>query len=192
MKLGSHNTMTYLTPKRWYMRPFSFIARCQQITIKQQYDMGIRLFDLRISFDNKGMPVFSHGMMDYKGNNIYNVAKFLNDMARLEMDVIHVRVILERDNDVLDKDRFTTLCSMLEEKFRYVAFFDGRYKKTWETLYEFKSEEPTYIDRYSSTTWKKWDDWLPWLYARLMNNKNKKIFIPKNTFQYLFIDFVDI
>nr|DAH01868.1 MAG TPA: hypothetical protein [Crassvirales sp.] len=29
MKLGTHNSMSYLKPKRWWMRPFHFIAKCQ-------------------------------------------------------------------------------------------------------------------------------------------------------------------
>ena len=31
MKKGSHNTMTYLKPSKWYLYPFIFIAKCQLV-----------------------------------------------------------------------------------------------------------------------------------------------------------------
>ena len=46
MKLASHNTLSYLSPRKFYLKPFKFIARCQSKTIEEQYsNYDIRFFD---------------------------------------------------------------------------------------------------------------------------------------------------
>lgn len=37
-------------------------------------------------------------------------------------------------------------------------------------------------------TWKKWDDWYPWLYAKIMNKKN---IAKADTKKWLLLDFVE-
>lgn len=51
MKLASHNSMTYLPIKKWWLKPFRFIAQCQNKTIEEQYQAGVRMFDIRIAFN---------------------------------------------------------------------------------------------------------------------------------------------
>jgi hypothetical protein len=38
MKIASHNSFTYLRPRRWYMRPFAFMARCQRWPLLRYLD----------------------------------------------------------------------------------------------------------------------------------------------------------
>ena len=62
--IGTHNSMTYLRPHKWYgwfMIPF---ARCQRKTIEQQWNDGARCFDLRIRFTRQGEPYFAHGLYE--------------------------------------------------------------------------------------------------------------------------------
>ena len=55
MLLGSHNSLSYLSPMKWYMIPFHFMAKCQSVDYKTQYEKyGIRLFDIRLWFNEKG------------------------------------------------------------------------------------------------------------------------------------------
>ena len=67
MNIGSHNSLSYLRPKKWWMRPFHFMARCQDIDFVDQYILGARVFDLRISFDRKhfGKVQVRHGSMEF-------------------------------------------------------------------------------------------------------------------------------
>lgn len=63
MELGSHNSLTYLPVKQWYLKPFKWVAKCQSKTIDEQFcDYGVRLFDIRVKFNN-GEPVVAHGFM---------------------------------------------------------------------------------------------------------------------------------
>ena len=183
MKIASHDTMTYLPPKKWYLYPFRFVARCQSKTIQEQYeDYGIRMFDLRISFTKDFHLEFRHGLIAYKGS-VKNILKYLNSKGDT-----YVRLIYEKgEYDLL----FTHLCKRLEEKYPNIKLFGGIKKKGWKTLYTFKNN-PSYEDKYSSNNYKGTtgtilDDWFPWLYAFFNNKKNIKKGTDK---EFLMIDFV--
>lgn len=190
MKLASHDSMTYLPPKKWYLYPFRFMARCQSKSIEEQYEKyGIRMFDLRIAFDGL-QPEFRHGVIAYKGN-VDNILKYLNNKKDC-----HVRLILEEyydDKNSINEDLFKMFCDTWEQKYNNIRFFGGIRKRDWKTLYKF-DYNPTYEDKYSSnnkngTTGTILDDWFPYIYARLMNKKNIKKGTEK---EWLMIDFVHI
>ena len=66
MILGSHNSWTYLTPKKWWMKLISFTAKCQDYHIYDQYyRYGVRCFDLRVRFNSDGKAIISHGIIEY-------------------------------------------------------------------------------------------------------------------------------
>lgn len=183
MKIASHDTMTYLPPKKWWLYPFRFMARCQSKSIQEQYEnYGIRFFDLRISFDKNLKPEFRHGLIAYKAN-VDKILNYLNDKG----DVI-TRLIYEKgDNTFLFKE----FCAKVEKKYPNIKFCEGRKKKGWEVYYDFKNN-PSYEDKYSSNNYKGTtgtilDDWFPWLYARFHNKKNVARGTNKD---YLMIDFV--
>lgn len=190
-KLASHDSMTYLPPKKWYLYPFRFMARCQSKTLQQQYeDYGIRMFDIRISFDKNGKPEFRHGLIAYKGD-VAEHFKYLNSKKR-----VAVRLILEEymdDKSDIQEDNFIDYCSHLESTYKNIKFFGGIRKRDWKTIYNFKYN-PSYDNKYSSnntndTTGTILDDWFPWIYAKFNNKKN----IEKGTDKpWLFIDFVNI
>lgn len=182
MELGTHNSMTYLKPKKWYLYPFQFIARCQNKTIEEQYEKGIRLFDFRITYDKNNIPEFRHGLMAYKGN-VYKILECLNS----KKDSIKIRIILEESkanisNETLfikDIHRFKTL-------YPYLTFYEGRRKFDWKKITDLPDLEVTQI--VSSMQGNKIDDLWPWLYAHFMNEKNLKLY--KDTDKNILIDFI--
>lgn len=188
MKLGTHNSMSYLPPKRWYMCPFRFIARCQSQPIDKQYSLGARMFDLRISFDDKGNPEFRHGAMAYKGI----VEEYLQYLNSKDIP-LYVRVILENSRYTKDKSKqselFVQFCTRLEKTYPNLKFFCGRRKFDWNLVYKFSTDDPQITQLISSMTWKIWDDWFPWLYARFMNKKNIANFSKD---EWVLIDFIEI
>ena len=70
--IGTHNTMSYLPPKRWWMRPLRVFARCQRKTLAEQIAAGAQVFDLRVYRDN-GYWCFAHGLVKFKGATLYGV-----------------------------------------------------------------------------------------------------------------------
>lgn len=190
-KLGSHNSMTYLPPKKWYLYPFRFMARCQSKTIEEQYELGIRMFDIRIAFDKKGRPEFRHGLIAYKGE-VEPIFKFLN-----ERKDTHVRLLLEEyrdDKTSIQEVLFALACNVWKVQYPHIKFFGGRRKRDWSKIVDF-DYEPEYDNKYSSCntpdgkTGTVLDDLWPWLYAKLHNKKS----IEKGTDKpWLLLDFVNI
>lgn len=189
MKLASHNSLTYLPCKKWYMIPFNFVAKCQRVSLERQYvKYGIRMFDFRVAFNKDSVPYICHGLMDYKGN-IYDFLEYLNKHKDTR-----VRIILEKENNKNSEELFVKFCKALEQSYPNIRFFGGIKKKGWKQLYKFKYN-PKYDDKYASnntankTTGIIIDDLYPYIYARLNNKKNIKKGTDKS---WLFIDFIDI
>lgn len=189
MKLASHNSLTYLPCKKWYMIPFNFVAKCQRVSLERQYvKYGIRMFDFRVAFNKASVPYICHGLMDYKGD-IYDFLEYLNKHKDTR-----VRIILEKENNKNSEELFVKFCKALEQSYPNIRFFGGIKKKGWKQLYKFKYN-PKYDDKYASnntankTTGIIIDDLYPYIYARLNNKKNIKKGTDKS---WLFIDFIDI
>lgn len=210
MLLGSHNSLTYLTPKKWFMKPFHFLAKCQSFDYVRQYEeFGIRLFDLRIWFNEDGEIEVRHGLFafDIGLKGISDFLSFLNKKGDC-----YLRVILEEDN--VNKNysyvrkseiKFLMFCERLEGAYKHIKFFGGNRKYDLFVMHNFKTPEPKLVERYSSTTRlignrndSNWfqrllniaDDWFPWVYARKWNKKNFKEFNEEDKF--LFFDFVNM
>ena len=88
--LGSHNSLSYLPIKHWYQRVTALWARCQSKTLKEQYDSGVRLFDIRIRFDKHNNIVFCHNKTIFK----YDTMDLFKDFSSFE-DTCYVRFILD-------------------------------------------------------------------------------------------------
>ena len=202
LKIGSHNTLTYLRPKKWWQIPFHFTAKCQRVDYRQQYEKyGVRLFDIRIWFDDNLNMEVKHGLMAFKTSEIYDFLEYLNDKGDC-----HLRVILEEDsfkkNDKevsLKEEIFMSTCKAWETLYTRVKFFGGNREWDWKRLYQFTNQDEPLNDKYSSTTSlfkskKRWlavlDDLFPWLYARLNNKRNFQAYTENGS--WLFVDFVDI
>lgn len=187
-KLGTHNSMSYLKPKYWFMYPFRFIAKCQNMTIDEQLDAGIRMFDLRISYNIDLIPQFKHGLIAFRGN----VESILNHLNNFK-EPIYVRFILEvnsTDQDLYIKEKYFEIdCKRWEHIYPNLKFFCGRRKYDWKQLYKFKLDDLN-IDQYVSSMqkigiFKVW----PWLYAKLYNKKNIK---ETNDQKWSLFDFIEI
>lgn len=206
MILGSHNSMTYLPSKKWWMWFFRFMACCQGRDFKKQYELGVRFFDFRLIFKygKKYLdePMFCHGQMVFDDKvGINDVLTWLNEQGG-----VYVRLIFERGDD-LSKDYFVNWCSKVEEKYPEIKFVDFRDKKSWKNLHPSKNNYPcTLLDKYAScnqTGVNKWkgilrsknwsglliDDLWPWIYSKLNNRKNYLKY--KNEDVILMLDFVN-
>ena len=195
-KLGSHNSWSF-GKTEWYIPAFT--CRCQKLNIQEQYNRGIRLFDLRIRFKDYKARV-AHGLAIFDVNIDEDLA-WLNDKKDC-----YVRVLLEYNakpkHFKLLCALFRNVCGYMKMSYQNITFFGGYAK--WNhniKIYNFNTEEPKLIDRYSSTT--SWfdiknkflailDDWWPWLYAKFHNKKNYAEFVENNQGEWLFIDFVDM
>ena len=196
MLLGSHNSWTFGKTQWWVP---SFTCRCQSLNIKEQYEKGVRFFDLRLKYSKKGWQV-AHGSAIFK-------VSFYSDLTFLDSQKdCYVRIILEYNSKPKDEEKikqyFRSECNTLKTLYPDIKFCNGRMKYSWEVIYNFLYEEPELLDRYSSTTslfnsnnkfLKIIDDWYPKLYAKLNNKKIIEDYKKNGPFdKWLFIDFVEI
>lgn len=185
--IASHNTMTYLPVKHWWMKPFNFIAKCQDKDIYTQYELGIRLFDIRIKWDNKEGWVFAHGSLIYKGSSPLEVFEYLNSRSEKTL----VRLILEYNKKPKDEDNifilFQSYVAGWITHYPNILFFEFRMKYNWKQVYFNPDKVPTYYQAVSSMSKAPIDDLCPWVYASL---HNEDIINQGTDKDYLFIDFI--
>lgn len=181
--IGTHNSMTYLRPQKWYgwfMIPF---ARCQNKTIEEQWHDGARCFDLRIRFTKQGEPYFAHGL--YECTHEVKPIDVLVQLDRLILrDNQHafVRLILEDpDKQNHNVAYFKAFCQgwKTHQDFHTVNkgihFFGGNRKGDWAQIVEFplKPELQQYVgSMMDDARW--YEKIMPFAYAWRRNKKNKQ------------------
>lgn len=191
MMLASHNSWSYATPKKWWMKLLKHTARCQAVDIKTQYEKyGIKCFDLRVRFTKLGDIQIVHGCIVY-GIDVFKLVEDLNYLNS-KKDV-RIRVILDirKQNQYTCEQvsEFRKFCKELQTRFQNIRFWGGQnlYNHKCEYLFMYK---PTCAEYYSSVRPPKIiDDWLPILYAKL---NNKDILEQGTKKHFLMIDFVNI
>lgn len=183
--IGTHNSMTYLRPQKWYgwfMIPF---ARCQRKTIEQQWNDGARCFDLRIRFTKQGEPYFAHGLYECT-----HEVKPIDVLVRLDRLMIRynqpafVRLILEDpDKQNYNVYYFEQLCRVWETHQarqsvtvnNVLRFFGGNRKGDWAQIVEFdyKPNLTQYVgSMMEDARW--YEKIMPFAYAWRRNKKNKQ------------------
>lgn len=193
MKLASHNTMSYLKPIKWYMRLFHFVGKCQDLDIVEQYKLGVRMFDLRITFINN-IPYFAHGRMIFKHADIQNYLDIIESWKDC-----YVRIVLESPNkskeyNYYQESVFKFYVSSWINYYKNIKFVEGTRKFDWKYLISNPGlvKTPNYIQKISSMTGSIFDDWFPRLYAIFNNKKNFKRYVENNTDddRFVFMDFI--
>lgn len=173
MIIGTHNSMTYLRPKQWWGYLFIPFWRCQKRTIQEQWDAGVRCFDLRVTFEEYGKPVFAHGIVRLKGD-VYQAIAEIAGLARQKDKRVCIRLVCEclsADDDVAAL--FNTLCFRIEKLTNLVPF-EGRRKSDWKLLYDFKYKPRLTQHVGSMAPDARWyEKFMPKLYAKRMNEHNK-------------------
>lgn len=187
--IGTHNSMTYLRPQKWYgwfMIPF---ARCQRKTIEEQWHDGARCFDLRIRFTKQGEPYFAHGLYECTHEvGPFDVLKLLCKLIRHYNQPGFVRLILE-DPDKQNHNvfYFKQFCDVSRQYYKKIRFFGGNRKGDWAQIVEFdyKPNLTQYVgSMMEDARW--YEKFLPFAYARRCNKRNEGNVKPKfNLFDFL-------
>ena len=190
MKLASHNSWSYLPVWKWWMRPLNFIAKCQNKSISKQYDMGVRMFDLRLRWDKDFEEfVTAHGIVTYRDFYMTDLG-VLNLTAEIDRRPIYIRVLLEDSGreDVTIDGYFALLCRDLQKEFRNLTFIGGwPARKRWrQKLFDFKTEEPSIDERHVSVSGKWWQ-FVPERWAK---KNNERVLEEGTNSKFLMLDFI--
>lgn len=128
--LGSHNTFTYFPPKNPIFNLFKPLWKCQTKSIEEQYENGVRFFDVRLIWSNKKKYwEVGHGLVRVKGIYFKNGEELKKDMSKFPGS--QYRVILERGNK--ERERFEK--EFLSLKDSDPSLVDVIVKTPWQRLY---------------------------------------------------------
>ena len=191
MVLGSHNSWSSLRVRQWWLRALAWMARCQRHSVYVQYRYyGVRCFDLRVRFTDAGRLQVAHGLAvyDIDEDGLAADLDFLNEQGDVMVRVLHEVRSLSAHTPVA-RSRFRRWCSRAEARWPGIRWWCGRNLVDWTIDYGF-GDEPSCEELYGSVCrWKWLVGWWPWLYARVMNGRNRR----RGTHcEVLLIDYVDI
>ena len=149
------------------MKVISWTAKCQSKTIREQYEAGVRCFDLRVKFTAQGELKVAHGLVEYKitEEELMEDLKFLNEQGDCYVRVLHE----VRSASELTAQRmawFQRWC-FKATRLTKVYFFCGRNLVNWNIDYPFPRQELAIEDWYGSVKSRLYGKVWPWLWAKL-------------------------
>lgn len=202
-----HNALSAYRPRRWWMRPFNFIARCQsfdpiQLTrwaLLNNHDVCI---DFRFYYDFYLWPPEqpAHGAMQYRWPNGECFDTVIQQIAEIAdafpERYVYIRVILERPGC---ESAFHHQCQWLEDLFKEtpnVVLFGGVRKKDWLPIYSFPygNENELRLKQHvgsmaSDARW--YERFIPVLYARRKEAEHRRLIADNKSNDILSFDFLD-
>lgn len=172
--LGSHNSLTDLPCRKWWMYLINWAAKCQSEPPVRQFHLGVRYFDFRVRFKDD-QPVIAHGLIEYRGNIDREVAT-LNYLAKHYNTRIYLRFVLEFNKIPEDfVSQITSLIDLVKHyrvKYPYITYtyiMSKWNERKVATYYSKDTDTPALIHKYSSVLKEKRFLWIPYWYARLHN-----------------------
>lgn len=186
--IATHNSATGEKPKSiwsWLLTPF---AKCQSKTIKEQYDAGCRMFDLRVRWDKMSWRC-AHGLWMSKKT----VPEILHTIDSFPE---HCYVLITYEGKLKDKeDRedFIIFCKWCRSSFKNIYFGSAaaKYsdKDTKVDWIEVLAPVKTHASKkgFLPLDGKHWQTYLPipWLWNQLYTKNHK---FDSETFT--FVDFL--
>lgn len=212
MILGSHSSLSYLKPDQRIFRLFSLFNKTQGEDYIEQFELGVRAFDIGIWFDlGTEEPIIKYGHCIYdRSEKITNILKYLDLMGDC-----YVRLTLE-DSSILgfskwyieeQKKLFSKFCEKVKTKYPRIHFFGGHSKSSNLVVASVLDNGPTCYEKYSSSAlllnsksetdnlfhniFDKLFNLFPRLFAKVWNKKNKNKYSMRKD-SVLFIDFVEL
>ncbi len=166
MILGTHNSATSCKLV-WWLRSFAWLlhltSRCQDRTIKQQLEDGVRLFNLQVCW-YKGAWRISHGLCIYED-------KLMDVLDELKAyNGIVVQLYLDKNFLVKRSERaFVRLVGEVKKRYcspEFIlqkAWIEGTEKYPHMTTYKLSIEEHYWSSAWASVFASSWLDKLPLL-----------------------------
>lgn len=128
--IGSHDSFTYKSPENPIFKLFSIFWKTQSLTLEQQYNKGVRYFDIRIRYTENKTLQPCHGIVDLgigQYSSLYNLITTLHG----KFPKAKFRVILERGNE--------SIFIKESEEIKNLFYIDQiAIKKNWKVIKESK------------------------------------------------------
>lgn len=145
MILATHNSLSSYCPKKWWMKMLNPFAKCQSLSIEEQYKRGVRMFDIRV---RPHTWEAAHGLVTYDVD-VDKMLAWLEERAQAEHTTIYIRLCCENNISELsewDEVVFTGYWNWCNNVYKHLTFCGGYMKKGWYKLIGCK--DPEYLELY--------------------------------------------
>lgn len=123
------------------LNPF---ARCQSLGIEEQYNRGVRMFDIRV---RPHTWEAAHGLVTYDVE-IKSILTWLNLKAFGQDERIYIRLCCENNSSEMSEcdEWFRWYWKDCKSRYNYLTFCGGYMKKGWFKLIDV--QDPEYLELY--------------------------------------------
>lgn len=182
MILGSHNSLSFLKPKKWWMKLFNFYYQTQNKNLVEQIKSGVHMFDIRVRFTNDGRVIICHNSWEYKHS--FDIEDFVNIILdtirihKIDDEKYYIRLVLEISDTRLGQElMFIDLGNCFKNKTDdNIVIFGGQRKWDWERV--IITIPDLFVACPVSTMDKRcrwYEKFCPRLFAKRMNERNMKL-----------------
>lgn len=188
LKLGTHNSLSYHKPMQWWLRPFAWMARCQDLSIREQWKAGVRYFDIRVKYDSNGVPKSGHGLMTYDVLP-WDILGLIEYYASRDNEIAIVRLFHENDKRNPNKHRaeFYEFCQDAMAQFsKHIIFVEGGCRYDYKRVIS-----DTVFERVCYAEYYKQRFCIPWP-KRWAKKNNHRLHRGDNVNEYSIYDFVEL
>lgn len=190
LKIATHDSGTGERGLTIFHDMFSFFSKCQDKTIVEQWNNGVRYFDLRVS---KSLHL-AHGLWESK-ITLEEVLNGLNELAKDDSkNPTYIMITIERNyNDEIIYELVSYLRS-LKKKYSNLIFISiNRKRPKWETIVFYKQVKcvSDYLSVPWITEWKKINlkNWKRYIPIPRILHKNHVRKYPFNGEYFVMVDF---
>lgn len=127
--IGSHDSMTYCKSTSWIYNNCKKYWKTQCKTLEQQYEFGIRFFDLRVYRDNNAWK-FAHGIVNLKAPKFNSLKEICSRMKFKYPEAIY-RIVLEK-GEAKDRELFCSEALNLCDEYDNLWRVDIKSYKKWD------------------------------------------------------------
>ena len=204
--IAAHDSYTYLEPEISIFKKVSFLWRTQDKTLIEQYNNGVRYFDIRIRRINKDAPSKNkwqvcHGLVDL-ATQFLDIQEILDTVLVIGNNDAVTRLILESGTEEDEEEFSADVRNLLNNYQRFYDVLDYCcIKSGWKVIY---NTNRNFVD-YSFVPYNSGDSFLkniknalkhPWRVINTIKNwRNKhtpsittEMILDKNT--VYFYDFI--
>ena len=155
IRYGTHNSATG-GKLLWWLRPFAWVinptSKCQDRTIKEQLEDGVKLFNLQVAYDGERWR-FSHGLALYK-EDVFETLAMMRSCATAKEPIYFQLYLDESFWFAQDELAFAKLVADMKKHFicPYFVMLSAWVEGTKK--YPHKSESKLqWEEHYWTTTW---------------------------------------
>jgi hypothetical protein len=177
MILGSHKSLSYITPKKWWMWFLTPMYKHQSKDLEQQLKEGIRVLDINVRFDDYGNVVVCDGIYESKSYNprvftLHTINK-IDNFGDKDTDYYIILTLDTKKASLVQEVEFIKLCKDFTSRyFRNNVYLIGCRRKFDNEKVYVGSPDFTDMSIISATNQpdSRWYEKLvPWFYAKRKN-----------------------